>query len=141
MGGRGSGGGRSGGGGRSASSSNDLLDKNIINNYGIDNRSFIGDIQAKLKNMTDAQIDNQYKETKKMAQKAKTEYNRERKRMEKIGKEFDKTQEGTAPYYKKMKEMEQQIKNVQIAQQNANMRHHAHYLVVNEKFNVRGKKK
>lgn len=137
MGGRGSGGGRSGGGGGSSISSKDIISNSAINNYGINNRAFVSEIQDKLKGMSDTQINNQYHATKKLVNKALNEYKQERNKLEKINKEFDKTKEGTPQYYKKMREMDQQIKRVQIAQQYSNMRHQAHYLVINERSNVR----
>ena len=139
MGGRGSGGGKSGGG--SKSNSQDLLPNETINKFSINNSGFINDINSKLKNMSDFQLEQQYSITEKAMNKAKTEYKKERDKLQKINTEFDNTSEGQKEYYQKMKEMDNQIKKVQIAQQNANMREQVHFLVVNEKFNVRGKKK
>lgn len=139
MGGRGSGGGRLGGGG--GGSSQILLPNETINKYSIDNRGFVSDIKNKLSNMSDLQLNMQYYATKKQLQKANKDLKTEQSKLEKIMKEFDKTQEGTKEYRQKMKEMDTQINNVQIARQWAGLREQTHYLVVNEKFNVRGHEK
>lgn len=139
MGGRGSGGGRSGGGG-GARNSQDLLPNETINKYANNNRGFISDIQSKLKTMSDTQLEQHFTNTEKEMKKATKKLKVEQNKLNKINKEFDKTTQGSKEYRQKMKEMDAQIKNVQIAKEWANIREQTHFIVVNEKFNVRGKK-
>lgn len=140
MGGRGSGGGRSGGGGGGARTSQELLPNATINKYSIDNRGFIKDIQDKLKPMSDLQLDQQFKSTEREMKKASKQLKQEQSKLNAINKEFDKTTQGSKEYHQKMREMNEQIKNVQIAKEWAGIREQTHFIVVNEKFNVRGKK-
>ena len=139
MGGRGSGGGRSGGGG-GARNSQDLLPNETINKYANNNRGFISDIQSKLKTMSDTQLEQHFTNTEKEMKKATKKLKVEQNKLNKINKEFDKTTQGSKEYRQKMKEMDAQIKNVQIAKEWANIREQTHCIVVNEKFNVRGQK-
>ena len=139
MGGRGSGGGRSGGGG-GARNSQDLLPNETINKYANNNRGFISDIQSKLKTMSDTQLEQHFTNTEKEMKKATKKLKVEQNKLNKINKEFDKTTQGSKEYRQKMKEMDAQIKNVQIAKEWANIREQTHFIVVSEKFNVRGKK-
>lgn len=143
MGGRGSGGGRGGGGGAAGKTNSDmnLLSDETIGKFSINNFGFINDIKTKLSNMSDFQLDQQYSVTKKQLKKAEKEYRKERDKFNVKRQEFDKTTEGTKEYSQKMKEMDSQLRNLQLSQQWLNMREQAHYIVVNEKFNVRGKKK
>lgn len=140
MGGRGSGGGRSGGGGGAKSNSQDLLPNSTINKYAINNRGFISDIQNKLKTMSDLQLDQQFASTEKELKKATKKLKEEQNKLNKINKEFDKTIQGSKEYRQKMQEMDKQIKNVQIAREWVGIREQTHFIVVNEKFNIRNKK-
>ncbi|MCD8024660.1 MAG: hypothetical protein LUE64_03920 [Candidatus Gastranaerophilales bacterium] len=141
MGGRGSGGGRSsGGGGSSSNLSSELLTNETINKYANNNSGFISDIQEKLKTMSDSQLNKQYTLTRKEVKKATSKLREEERKLEQIGNEFENTKEGSKDYYNKMRAMNTQIRNVQIAREYANMNEQAHYIVVNERNNVRGKK-
>lgn len=140
MGGRGSGGGRSGGGGGNTRNSQELLPNKTINKYSIDNRGFIKDIQDKLKPMSDLQLDQQFKNTEREIKKASKQLKQEQSKLNKINKEFNKITQGSKEYHQKMKEMNEQIKNVQIAKEWVAIREQTHFIVVNEKFNIRGKK-
>ena len=110
------------------------------NKYGINDRGFIKDIQDKLKSMSDSQIEQQFKSTEREMKKASKQLKYEQSKLNKINKEFDKTTQGSKAYHQKIKEMNNQIKNVQVAKEWAGLKEQAYFIVVNEKFNVRGKK-
>ena len=143
MGGRGSGGGRSGGGGGSASrgtTSQELLTNETINQYATNNRGFIRDIQSKLKSMSDTQLNQQFEITEREMKRSAKKLKQEQNKLKKLNKKFEQTTQGSKEYHQKMKEMNTQINNVEIAKQWAGIRGQAHYIVVNERNNVRGKK-
>jgi len=143
MGGRGSGGGRSGGGGSAGKIDSDmnLLSNKTLDKFPTNIGGFMDDIKTKLANLNDFQLDQQYSVAKKQLKKAEKEYRKELDKYNIKCQEFYKTKEGTKEYIQKMKEMDSQLSNFQTSRYWLNIRDRTHYLVANEKFIVRGKKK
>ena len=131
MGGRGSGGGKGGGLGGSRS---DAAKKNEI-----DSRGFSKQIESKLSNMTDKELNRTIINSKNLMNKENAKLAFERNKLQKLNDEFKKLKDDDPRIDSKWNEIQKQMDKVSEQQSYANARTQIHYLAINEKYNVRDK--
>lgn len=139
MGGRGSGGGRSGGGGGGSQLSK-FTNKNI-DEIDPNSRQFNEAWQKEYSKMSDEELNRAYTSSRRAMRKANKEYDAEQDKLSKVLDDFRNVKESDSDYKTKSDALSKQMGNVDKARDRASIRQTVHYLAVNEKYNVRGKKK
>lgn len=137
MGGRGSGGGRSG-----KASAGGILGGSVSNaakQNEIDSRSFSKQIQEKLANMTDKELNRTIINSKNLMNKETAKLTYETNKLKTMNEEFKKMKEGDPNIDSKWNAIEKQMAKVSEQQSYTNARSQIHYLAINEKYNVRNK--
>lgn len=139
MGGRGSGGGKGGG---KASAGGGTLGGSVGNaakQNEIDSRGFSKQIESKLSNMTDKELNRTIINSKNLMNKENAKLAFERNKLQKLNDEFKKLKDDDPKIDSKWNEIQKQMDKVSEQQSYANARTQIHYLAINEKYNVRDK--
>ena len=138
MGGRGSGGGK-GGGKASAGGTLGGSASNAAKQNEIDSRGFSKQIQEKLENMTDKELNRTIINSKNLMNNETAKLAYETNKLRKMNEEFKKMKDGDPNIDSKWNAIEKQMAKVSEQQSYANARAQIHYLAINEKYNVRDK--
>jgi len=141
MGGRGSGGGRSGGGGGTAKSELSKFTNRDIDLIDVNSPKFKDAWIKEYSQMNDSDLNKAYKNSRQALNKANKNLKSERSKLKSIVDNFRNVKETDSDFKTKTDAMNKQMANVDRALNRVKVKETVHYLAVNEKFNVRGKKK
>lgn len=137
MGGRGSSGGR--GGNASTGITLGSSVSNAAKQNEIDSKGFSKQIQEKLANMTDKELNRTIINSKNLMNNENAKLAFERNKLQKLNDEFKKLKDDDPRIDSKWNEIQKQMDKVSEQQSYANARTQIHYLAINEKYNVRDK--